>query len=161
LFTLELYSDENIKSFAEADHPSRASHIPSLGWRANWMYQGEGEPIGPTEDAWGLLSNIQNRSGRPLPIISPGQSEGRDGGGVILPDGAGDGDLVTLAIKVTIPDGTYGATLQFRLREEAGSLFACDAQLGPWPSEGTEGPTGDPVESSQPATVPSTGSPGR
>jgi hypothetical protein len=138
-FHLALYTDSAIKSPQEADHPSRASDIPGVGWQAKWTYHGLTTELGA--QAYGLLSSvvsdIEGGIEGPVPPERPelvtGGSGGRDGGGVVLPSGATDGDLIGLGIRVRILEGSYGAALFFTLRERDGEIAACDVTVTQWP----------------------------
>jgi hypothetical protein len=138
-FHLALYTDPAIKSRQEADHPSRATDIPGVGWQATWTYDGPTTELGA--QAYGLLSSvasdIEGGIEGPVPPERPelgtGRSGGRDGGGVVLPSGARDGDRIGLGVKVRILEGTYGAALFFTLRERDGEIAACDVTIAQWP----------------------------
>jgi hypothetical protein len=137
-FDLALYTDPVLKSPQEADHPSRTSYIPGVGFRATWTYNGPTTELGP--QAWGLLGNvvsdIEGGIEGPLPLEPPelraGGSGGRGGGGVVLPPDAKDGDRIGWGIRIRTLEGTYGAALFFTLREQDGRVSACDVTVTPW-----------------------------
>ena len=138
IFDLALYTDPILRSRQEADHPSRTSDIPGVGFRATWIYTGPTTELGP--QAYGLLSNvvsdIEGGIEGPVPLDRPelqaGASGGRGGGGVVLAPDAKDGDRIGLGIRVRTLEGTYGAALFFTLREQDGRRFACDVTVTQW-----------------------------
>lgn len=128
-FDLALYVDRSLKSPEEADHPSRASDIPGIGWRATWVYHGS--PIRALDEAYGPMPH-------PLPVssyhtVTDGQEGGRQGGGVVLPPDVKLGDEVGLGIRVDTADATFGAVLVFTFTGQEGQLQACEIFVSPWP----------------------------
>ena len=127
-FDLALYTDPAIKSRQEADHPSRASDVPGVGWRATWTYDGPTTTV--TGLNYGLLGDLERAVPSYYEELGTGQSMGvRDGGGVVY---ATDGDRIGLGTKVRILEGTYGAVLFFTLEERGGEIAACDVTVAEW-----------------------------
>lgn len=114
-FCLILYADPSLRSKSEADHPSRASDIPGIGWTAVWVYQGPGL-VGEIPVAYGALPDgVEPRAS--YRVLEDGEAGGRTGGGVVLPDGAGAGDRVELGINLDTPEGIHGARIAFTLAD--------------------------------------------
>jgi hypothetical protein len=130
-FYLALYTDPAIKSRQEADHPSRSSDIPGVGWRGKWTY--DGPPTTVTGMNYGLLTDIEGPTPAYYKELGTSQSMGvRDGGGIVLPSAAKDGDRIGLGMKVRVVEGTYGAALFFTLREQDGRISACQVTVTEW-----------------------------
>jgi hypothetical protein len=78
----------------------------------DWVYHGPSVP-GPVELGWGPESEL--RYGGTLQFVGDGYHIGRAGGGIVLPDNASPGDIVSWVMMVNTPQGCYGATLRFLL----------------------------------------------
>lgn len=126
-FTIGLYSDPSLKSPAEADHPSRASDIPGVGWRAMWTY--DGPTTGPATQLLGSTAEWARDPDSNIPTIVAGQSDGRSGGGIVLPEGVESGDQLELGLKIAIPEGPYGALVSFRVASDADRTAARDVVI--------------------------------
>lgn len=124
VFTIGLYSDPSLQPPAEADHPSRASDIPGVGWAATWIY--DGPTTGPARQFLGLTTEWPSDPGASIPSVTDGQSDGRAAGGIVLPEGIESGDQLEFGVKVTIPEGSYGAVVSFRVMSEGDPPMACD-----------------------------------
>jgi hypothetical protein len=135
-FTLRiaLYADPAIKSREEADHPSRASDVPGVGWRSTWTYHGP--DTGPVSETWGLLTELGQDVPPSYDAIVDGQQGGRGGGGIVLPSDAKPGDRVGLGIRLGTAEGVYGAALFFTITKRAEQLLACRVAVSGWPPPG-------------------------
>jgi hypothetical protein len=130
-FDLALYTDPVLKSPQEADHPSRTSDIPGVGWRAKWTYDGPATKL--TGMNYGLTSDIRGVLPSYYGEVSTGQSMSvRDAGGIVLPLGAQDGGQIGVGVRIRTLEGTYGAALFFTLREQDGRVSACDVTVHQW-----------------------------
>ena len=130
-FDLALYTDPILRSRQEADHPSRTSDIPGVGWRAKWTYDGPSTKV--TGMNYGLLSDIEGTLPSYYAEVNTGQSTSvRDAGGIVLPLGAQDGDQIGVGVRIRTLEGTYGAALFFTFREQDGRRFACNVTVTQW-----------------------------
>jgi hypothetical protein len=110
-FCVLLYADAALQP--HADHPSRMTDIPGVGWTGLWVYRGKALSGNITE-SWGFApGGIKPTAGHYR--LEPGNWGGRFGGGVPLPEGSRPGDQVRLGIRIATPDGTYGANITFTL----------------------------------------------
>lgn len=110
IFCVFLYADPLIQP--NADHPSRMSAIPGIGWSALWVYQGA-DIQGEITESYGLAPGQVTPKVR-YSRLRRGDWGGRFEGGVPLLTKL-PGDRVRLGIKMDIPTGPFGADLAFTL----------------------------------------------
>lgn len=130
VFYLGLYEDPELGA-GLGGGASKMSDLLGIGAIASWRYNGpditspDGEVV--ATELYGAPTNMRGLIS--YRSLASGRQDGRLGGGILLPDGATSGDDVTLAIRVDIPGGSYGASLTFTLVETAVGLEPSDIRV--------------------------------
>jgi hypothetical protein len=103
------------------------SDIPGIGHHVGWIYHG------PTLQAagfeyWGTCPDVAPRSG--IGILKDGVNTANEGG-FLLPEKSGPGDRIQFIDKIVMPQGTYGGSISFTLRQGTKGFEPSDVTIVP------------------------------
>ncbi|MEW6233338.1 MAG: hypothetical protein AB1566_13640 [Chloroflexota bacterium] len=90
------------------------SDLPGVGVHSVWTYHGPALE-GPIQELWGIEPDLG--SGSLWNDLKDGYQSGHPEGGIILPKNAQAGDTVRWVHKLQTRQWSYGAVLQFVLRQ--------------------------------------------
>lgn len=128
IFVLYLFRDPTMTR--QPLTPSLYSDLEGIGAWMYWYYKGA-DVIGPLKTWWGILPHLDQLLEGTYASVKLGESGGRNGG-VLLPGGpflGGEskvGDHVQVVLKVTTPEGDFGAVLIFTLKQGVNSFEPTD-----------------------------------
>jgi hypothetical protein len=126
--TLLLYTDSRMREI-DAMAPWAYSNLPGTGVYANWVYHGP--MLGSVTWRCGVEDHLSSVcGGGSYDVLKDGMNGGRGGGGVLLAGGEANpvtnkaGDTVRWILEITTQGQTYGAALQFTLRDGSNGFEA-------------------------------------
>jgi hypothetical protein len=103
------------------------SDLPGIGTHVSWFYQGA-DPTGPVTAHWGISPEIQ--AFVTSPTLQAGENGAREGGIVLSPE-AQAGDEIRYVFKLETPQGAYGGSIRFTLRQTAEGFRPADVRFIP------------------------------